>query len=142
MSDANDMFDAGKFGACVEIGFQTANATTGLSNADMTCEQDSVFVAPHSGSVVGMSLRGNAAVTAGQIAARAHKAGVEFAQDGYPNPTLDTDNPQNSYGNIRPGVLTFDAGDTLGVSLTASTTLEPTNSLEIDAWLMVQFDKS
>lgn len=135
-----DTLNAGRHGAIVQIGFSKANATTGLSAADMTCEQDTLVTALHGGSVIGIALHSNADVTAGTLTARAHKAGTEFSQSGYPAPVLDTTNAANSYATVTPGSLTFDAGDTLGISLTTTTTLDPTNSADIDAWLIVHYN--
>lgn len=134
-----DTFDAGKFGSIVAIPFQTSNATTGESDTDMTLLQGTLAVMPQGGSVVGIGIRANASLTAGTVTARAHKAGTEFAQSGYPAPQLSS-SAQSSYATVRPGVLTFDAGDTLGVSITTTTTLDPTNSLDLDAVLYVQLD--
>lgn len=136
-----DYFDAGKFGAVVAIPFSKANLTTGESNSDLTAGQDTLQVMPVSGSVVGISIRSNASLTAGTITAKAHKAGTEFVDAGAPAPACSSA-AQVSYATVRPGAVTFAAGDTLGVSVTTTTTLDPTNSLDVDAVLFVQLDPS
>ena len=129
-----------KFGNLVAIPFGGANATTGAANVDMALAQaGTLVVAPFGGSVVGIGVRANAALTGGTITVKAHKAGTEFTDTGAPAPVMTTA-LQASYASVRPGAVTFDAGDTLGVSYSATTTLEPTNTLDLDAVLYVMFD--
>ena len=134
-----DHFDAGKFGAVVAIPFSHANATTGESNTDLTLGQSTLAVMPGAGSVVGISIRAGGAITAGTITAKPHKAGTEFTEVGTPAPVCSSA-AQASYASVRPKALTFDAGDTLGVSISTTTTLDPTNTLDVDAVLFVQLD--
>lgn len=135
----SDYFDAGKHGAVVAIPFGKANLTTGESNTDLTLNQDTLAVMPAAGSVIGIGTRVNAAITAGTITAKPHKAGTEYAEESTPAPALSSA-AQSSQATAAPGKLSFDAGDTLGVSVTTTTTLDPTNSLDIDAVLYVQLD--
>jgi len=134
-----DTFDAGKFGAILAIPFSKADLTTGEANSDLTAGQGTLHVMPVGGSVIGIGIRSNAALTAGTITAKAHKASTEFADVGAPAPACGSA-AQASYASVRPGALTFDAGDTLGVSVTTTTTLDPTNTLDVDALLYVQFN--
>jgi hypothetical protein len=129
-----------KHGNMVAIPFAKANAVTNQSNTDIALAGgNTIFVAPKAGSVVGLSVNASAALTAGTLSVRAHKDGTEFAQSGYPNPEL-TSSAQESYASVRPRALTFSAGEGLGVSYTSSTTLDPTNTNDIDAILYVVFD--
>lgn len=137
---ANDVFDP-KFGQVVPVLFQHSNATTTESDVDMTVLIDTLWVAPFAGSVVAITARANAAITAGTITLKPHKAGTEYAETGTPAPVLSSA-AQSSQAMVRPNALTFDAGDTLGVSYSTTTTLDPTNSLDMDACLLVQLDPS
>lgn len=136
-----DIFDAGKFGAILAIPFSKANVTTGESNSDLTLGQDTLAVMPQSGSVIGVTIRANAAITAGTITAKSQAAGTEHTDTGAPAPACSSA-AQVSYATVRPGAVTFSAGDTLGVSVTTTTTLNPTDSLDVDAILFVQLDPS
>lgn len=139
-----DEFDAGKFGAVVGLPFGVANAVTAQTNTDLTASDatyvNTLFVMPAGGSVVGISVQASAAVTVASAIFRAHKDGTEYAIAGYPAPTLDTTNTQQSYASIRPGVLTFSAGEGLGVSYTSTTNMAPTNTNDFTAVLWVQLD--
>lgn len=137
-----DHFDAGKFGAVVPFGpFTNANCTTGESNADLAFGQQSYAVMPVGGSVIGISACVNAAVTAGTITVRAHSSGTEIGDVSYPAPAISSA-ATASYASVRPGAVTFSAGDRLGLSITSTTTLNPTNTLEIDGFLFVQLNAS
>lgn len=138
-----DQYDAGKFGAVVALQFGVANLVTSKTNEDLVAADvsgNTVLVAPKSGSVVGISIQGSAAVTTDSVIVKAHKDSTEFPQTGAPAPTLDTTNTLQSFANIRPGVLTFAAGDGLGVSYTTTSNVAPTNTNDISVTLFVQFD--
>lgn len=135
-----DHFDPAKFGAIMQFGpFTAANCTTGHSNADLAFGQQSYAVMPKAGSVVGISACVNAAVTAGSITVRAHSASTELGDQSYPAPVINATNTA-SYASTRPGAVTFAAGARLGLSIVSTTTLNPTDSLEIDAFLFVALD--
>jgi hypothetical protein len=138
-----DEFNAGKYGAIVPLQFGVLNAVTNQTATDLgepSVAANTLYVMPKSGSVVGISVQSSAAVTAGSATFRAHKDGTEFAQSGYPAPVLDTTNPSQSYASIRPGVLTFSAGEGLGISYASLDTMAPTNTNDFSATLFVQFD--
>jgi hypothetical protein len=139
-----DEFNAGKYGAIFGIPFGVANAVTNQTNTDLTCSDatyvNTLFVAPKGGSVIGISVQASAEVTVNSATFRAHKDGTEFAQSGYPAPALNTTSTQQSYASIRPGVLTFSAGEGLGVSYTSTTNMAPTNTNDFTAILFVQLD--
>lgn len=136
-----DEFDGKKFGASIAIPFAKSNLTTGLSNSDLALAgAGTLAVMPRGGSVVGISAS-CAAITAGTATLKPHKAGTEYAEIGTPAPALSSDNDTNgTYVTVRPGALTFAAGDTLGISVTTTTTLNPTDTLDVDAVLWVQLN--
>lgn len=139
-----DFFDAGKYGGIVAVPFTFTNATTQLTNSDMTFAGGALtyYVAPVAGSVVGISAN-CAAITAGTITLKAHDAGTEFADGSAPAPALSsTADTNGTYATVRPGAVTFSAGATLGLSITTTTTLDPTNTLDVDAVLHVQLNAS
>ena len=139
-----DEFNAGKFGAIVALPFEVANAVTNQTNTDIPAVSDgganTLFVMPKAGSVVGISVQASAEVTADSATFRAHADGTEFAQVGYPAPVLSTANTQQSYASVRPGVLTFSAGEGVGVSYTTTTDCAPTNTNDYSAVLFCQLD--
>lgn len=139
----SDTFDSGKHGAIFAIPFATSNVTTQAANQDMVLASGLAtgYVAPRSGSIVGISAACGA-ITAGGIALKPHKASTEYAVAATPAPVLGADNDTNgTYANARPGALRFAAGDTIGISLSATTTaLDPTNALDVDAFLHIQLD--
>ena len=140
-----DEFNAGKYGGIVALVFGVANAATSKTAEDLTFSDatynNTLATMPKGGSVVGVSVQASAAVTAGSVTFAAHKDGTEFAQSGFPNPELESvTNDTESYASIRPGVLTFDAGNALGVSYTSDATLAPTNTNDFAAILWVQMD--
>ena len=138
-----DYFDGKKYGCVMALGpFTIANATTQESDSDLAYGQSSYAAMPASGSVVAISIYANAEVTAGSATVRAHSSGTEMTGTGYPAPVVNTTNTQVSYATASPGAITFSAGDKLGLSVTSTTTLDPTDSLEVDGWLFVQLDPS
>lgn len=137
----SDTYDVKKHGAIIAIPFSKANLTTGASNEDLGLGGGgTTFVAPRSGSVVGISAS-CAAITAGTITLTPHSDSTEIAVQGTPIPALTSDNDTNgTYVNARPGAITFAAGARLGISATTTTTLNPTNTLDVDATLFVQLN--
>ena len=135
-------FDSKKWGAILAIPFGAANATTGESNTDLTAAggQTTVFIVPAGGSILGISAS-CPAITAGSVTLTPHKASTEYAHLGVPQPVLSSTNDTNgTYGTIRPGVLTFAAGDAIGISMTSTTTLNPTNTIDVEAVLFIQLN--
>jgi hypothetical protein len=136
-----DHFDAGKFGAIVPFTFSIQNATTNVTNTDLSHTADTTgVVMPASGSVVGISVGSSANVTAGTATFQAHKASTEFADVGAPAVVLDSTNSNATYASVRPGVLKFTAGQKVGVSITTSTDCAPTNTNDFAAVLWVQLN--
>lgn len=136
-----DHFDAGKFGAIVPFTFYIQDATTGASDTDLQFTADTTTVTmPYSGSVVGISVGASADVVGGAATFKAHKASAEYADSGAPAVVLNETNSNAAYGTIRPGVLKFSAGQKVGVSVTTSSDLDPTNSADFTAVLWVQLN--
>lgn len=140
-----DIYDAGKHGAIVALLYGVANAVASQTNTDLVAADisgNTLLIMPQNGSVVGLSVRASTAMTAGAVSFRAHKDGTEFSQSGYPNPALSSAAAvtNESYASIRPGVLTFSAGDGVGVSYTSDATFAPTNTNDFSVALFVQLD--
>lgn len=140
-----DEYNAGKFGAIITVQFAVADAVTNKTNEDILLAggQNKYGVMPKSGSVVGISVQATAAVTAGTVTFRAHKDSTEFAQSGYPAPILDDGTSgatSQSFASIRPGVLTFSAGEGIGVSYSSTTDAAPTNTNDYNALVFCQLD--
>lgn len=139
---ANAEYNGRKW-AYLAIPFSTTDVTTGASNVDLTfgAAGNTVWIAPRSGKIVAVTANCEA-ITAGGIQLTPHKQSVEYAQTGVPSPTLDSNNDTNgTYADIREGAITFAAGDGLGISATATTTaLNPTNTLDVSASLIVALD--
>lgn len=131
-----------KYGPVVAIGpFFTANLDTAQTNLDLVVGQAGVSLAgmPFRGSVVGVSLDGNAAPSAGTVIASIHNASTELS--GGPTATIDSvTNTLTSTGLVTSARQhTFAAGARLGVSVTTTTTLAAT-TIEFNAMLYVRFD--
>lgn len=137
-----DYFDPAKFGAIIPLHYQVANAVTNQTNTDLTVPggANTLHTMPAAGSVVGISIKASANVTAGTVTFRAHAAGTEFADTGYPAPVLDATNSNATYVAVRPGAIKFSAGGTVGVSYTSSTDAAPTNTNDYEAILFVQLN--
>lgn len=129
-----------KHGQLVSYAFKIANATTGESNTDLSRDGgNTVEVMPKAGSVVGIGVAGSAAITAGSATFKPHSNSTEFTDQSTPTPVCNSSS-QHSYAVVRPRALRFAAGDKLGVSVTTTTTLDPTNTLDYDATLYVIFE--
>jgi hypothetical protein len=137
-----DHFNAGKFGAIVPLQFIVANAVTSASDVDLTTATDhTLHTMPYTGSVVGIAVGTSAAVTGGSATFRAHLAGTEFAQDGYPSAVLNATNASATYASIRPGVLKFTAGQRVGVSYVSATDFAPANNdVLVTLWVQINED--
>ena len=67
--------------------------------------------------------------------------GTDIATTGVPQPVLSsTADTNGTYVTVRPGAISFAAGATLGISVTSTTTLDPTNTLDVDAVLWIQLN--
>ena len=132
-----------KFGSVVRLGFHVSNVDTGQTNVDLSCNSQigTLMTMPYSGSIVGLAVKANANVTAGTVAFQAHKDSTEYAQASSVGVTLTTaaGSSNKGYGTVRPGVLTFAAGDGLGVSVSSATNLAAT-TVDYSADLYVTFD--
>ena len=136
-----DTFHA-KFGPLVAINFTTANLDTNVTNGDFirgAQASNTLWTAPVAGSVVGMSINANGNISAGAAVVKAHVASTEFTQNEAISLTLNATNSNASYGSVRAGVMTFTAGQRLGISATSDATLAAT-TLDFDATLIVQLN--
>lgn len=132
-----------KHGAYLVIPFFRSDLTTGDSNVDLTCNVagPTTYCAPRPGSIVAVSATCNA-ISAGTVTVTPHKTSTEYAEVGTPIATLDSDHDTNGgYSNAdhERGVR-FAAGDVLGLSVTTTTTLSPTNTIDISAFLHIVLD--
>jgi hypothetical protein len=135
-----DYFDSKKFGTVMVLGpFTRANITASQTNVDLVCGQSTTVTVPYAGSVIAVAASTTEGVTGGSCIIRAHKASTEFTPLGYPAPTLNTTNTSGSYASIRPGAITFSAGDRLGLSIVTDATFTPA-TCELDGWLYVQLN--
>jgi hypothetical protein len=134
-----DTFDP-KFGNAVALGpFTAANVTTGAADQDLALATVGTTITMiGAGSVIGLSLEPYGTVTGGSITAKVHKASTELANT--PAPVSNETNTVGTYATVRPGAVRFAAGDKLGVSVSATTTLAPTNTVEVAAVLYVVYD--
>jgi acyl-CoA synthetase (NDP forming) len=135
-------FDAKKFGSVVCVPFTLTNATTGNSNTDLKVAggENTLFVAPTSGSIIAITAACQA-LTAGTITLTAHKASTEFTQAGMPVAELSsTADTNGAVATAETGAVRFAAGDTLGISAVSTTTLNPTNTADVEAFLFIQLD--
>lgn len=134
-----DKFDP-KFGQVVALGpFTAANITTGAANQDLALASAGTTITMlHAGSVVGLSLEPVGTVTGGSITASVHASSTEYGNT--PAPVSDATNTAGTYATARPGAVTFSAGAKLGVSVSSTTTLAPTNTVDVAAVLYVVYD--
>lgn len=129
-----------KFGNAVALGpFTAADITTGADDQDLAlASAGTTITMPHAGSVVGLSLEPVGTITAGSITASAHSSSTELANT--PEAVANATDTTGSYDTARPGEVRFAAGDKLGVSVSATTTLAPTNTVDVAAVLYVIYD--
>ena len=139
-----DTFDP-KFGSFVTFAFTLANPDTGASgtNTYMTWGAGGVtnIAMPYAGSVVSLTVRSNANVTGATVAFNPQKAGTPYAQASSLLTTLTTAAGASNvgYANVRSGVLTFAAGDLIGVSYLTATNYAAT-TIDYDAVIVVQLN--
>ena len=128
-----------KSGPVVPFVFHKTNLTTGEANADLLAQDGigTLAIMPKAGSVVGITLNASGAITAGTITASAHASSTEYANTPAP---VASSAAQSSYAVTRPRNIRFAAGDKLGVSVSTTTTLDPTNTEDVTAYLFVVFD--
>lgn len=141
-----DIFDP-KFGQVVALSFVASNINTGASGTNtfltLASGVNTLATQPYSGSVVGLAVKANANVTTGTAAFSVHKEGTAYAQASGITATLTTASGSSNkgYGTLRPGVLTFAAGDGVGINYATATNYAAT-TVDYDATLFVVFDPS
>ena len=132
-----------KFGNVVALAFRAENVNTGQTNVDLdpVSQVGKEHTMPYSGSIVALAVKASANVTAGTVAFQAHNGSTEYAQNSSLLTTLTTaaGSSNKGYSTVRPGVLTFAAGDGIGVSLSSATNLAAT-TVDYNVELYVVFD--
>lgn len=140
--DVKDRFDPNK-GQVVALAFTVANPDTGTNNTDITLSSgvNTRVPMPLAGSVVGISVKANDNLTAGTATFMAHKASTEWPDVGALSVQLTSATAYRNarYDSVRPGVMTFSAGDEIGVSYSTSEAYAPT-TVDFDVVLFVMFD--
>jgi hypothetical protein len=129
-----------KFGGYVAIPVGVANLNSSLTNGTMALVGGNVAaVVPFSGSIVGVSVQGNAGATAGTAAFVPVINGVQTTLKA----TISTAaaNTSKAYAVSPVGELKFAAGAALGVEAVTSTTFAAT-TIEYDAVLYIQLDNN
>lgn len=128
-----------KFGNLATLQFTISNVDTAATNTDLALAGtpgNTLMVMPYAGSIVALTVKGNANVTAGTIAFNVHKSSTEYAQESSLLTTLTTASGSSNigYSSVRAGVLTFAAGEQIGVSVSSATNLAAT-TIDFDAVL-------
>lgn len=137
------LFDP-KYGPVVGLGpFSVANLDTALTNTDLLLAgiagQTLTPGQPSAGTVLGVSVVGNAAPSAGTAVFSVHAAGTEIV--GGPTATIDsaTNTLESSGLSASARAHTFAKGARLGISATTSTNLAAT-TVDYIATIWVRFD--
>lgn len=136
------LFDP-KYGPVVGLGpYTVANLDTALTNTDLVYGQTGNTLSPgmpSAGTVLGVSVVGNAAPTAGTATFSVHSAGTELTNG--PTAVIDsaTNTLESSGLSASARTHTFAKGARLGVSATTTTNLAAT-TIEFTAIVWVRFD--
>lgn len=132
-----------KFGPTVALSFNVSNVDTAATNTDLTLADgvSSLVIMPYAGSIVGLTIGASTNVTAGTVAFNAHKESAEYAQASSLLTTLTTaaGSSNRGYTSVRSGVLTFAAGEGIGVSVSSATNVAAT-TVDYSAILWVQLN--
>ncbi len=131
-----------KFGPTVALHFQASNIDTGASGTNtfgiLPGTTNTLAVMPVAGSIVALAVKANGNVTGGTAAFNVHKAGTAYSQVSSLLTTLTTASGSSNvgYNTVRAGVLTFVAGDQIGVNYATATNYAAT-TVDFDAILYV-----
>jgi len=131
-----------KFGSTVALHFQASNIDTGASGTNtfaiLPGTTNTLALMPAAGSIVALAVKANANVTGGTAAFNVHKAGTAYSQVSSLLTTLTTASGSSNigYNTARAGVLTFAAGDQIGVNYLSATNYAAT-TVDFDAILYV-----
>jgi hypothetical protein len=133
-----------KFGAICQLQFVKSNIDTGASstNSYMTLASgvNTGMTMPYAGSIVALSVSANANVTTATVAFNAHNGGTAYAQESSLLTTLTTaaGSSNAKYSSVRPGVLTFAAGDKIGVVYASATNYAATTvDYDVTLWYVL-----
>ena len=116
-----------KFGSTVALNFIASNIDTGASGTNtfgtLPGTTNTLAVMPAAGSIVALAVKANGNVTGGTAAFNVHKAGTVYSQSSSLLTTLTTASGASNkgYASVRANVLTFVAGDQIGVSYLSAT---------------------
>lgn len=116
-----------KFGPTVALAFTASNIDTGASGTNtfgvLPDTTNTLAVMPAAGSIVALAVKANGNVTTGTSAFNVHKNGTAYAQASSLLTTLTTAAGSSNigYASVRAGVLTFAAGDQIGVNYLSAT---------------------
>ncbi len=94
------------------------------------------FTAPAAGSFRSCLIKDNAAITAGTLALRWRVNGVSV---GSPVCNMDATTNRQSAGVLNPGVVTFNAGDTIGIAFDTNAGFLPTGSNDFTVYWSVDY---
>lgn len=138
-----DYFDP-KFGAICSLSFIKSNIDTGASAtnsyATLASGVGTGATMPYAGSVIALSVSANANVTTATVAFDVHNAGTAYAQASSLLTTLTTaaGSSNAKYSSVRPGVLTFAAGDKIGVVYASATNYAATTvDYDVTLWYVL-----
>ena len=108
----------------VPLVFQATDVPDAAGSAGTVQADSSDYVMPFAGSIIGISVRHNAALTGGTLTWRPTLDGTADT-----TMTVDTDSSsQQAYANQKGRQVSFDAGARLGVDWTKSGTVAPTTT--------------
>ena len=134
-----------KFGSTVALNFIASNIDTGASGTNtfgtLPGTTNTLALMPAAGSIVALAVKANGNVTAGTSAFNVHKAGTAYSQVSSLLTTLTTASGSSNvgYNSVRANVLTFVAGDQIGVSYLTATNYAAT-TVDYDAIVYVTFN--
>lgn len=138
-----DYFDP-KFGAICSLSFIKSNIDTGASSTNsyvtLASGVGTGATMPYGGSIIALSVSANANVTTATVAFNAHNGGTGYAQASGITTTLTTaaGSSNAGYSSVRPGVLTFAAGDKIGVNYASATNYAATTvDYDVTLWYVL-----
>ena len=136
----SDYFDAWKWGAVVPFHFYVMNLATtqaGL-NLNVNTGTSTGITRPYAGSVVGITVSCNAAITTDVATFHAHKNGSTSGLT-LCAAVINGTNSTGSYATIAPHQLKFAAGDRIGLAVTSGDAFAPA-TVDVDGVLWVQMN--
>lgn len=124
-------------GYVVPLSFQITNAPDANTEGNTVEATSPTYVIPFAGSIVGISVRHNGALSTGTLTFRPTINGTE-------NTTLTavtSSSAQQAYSRARLGTVNFTAGQRIGAGFTKSGTVSPTTTdVVITLWVHITAD--